>query len=123
MGMYNNSDAVDLVNARNPWGLLEKSLEKDSVYVKGRLKDHYSFWHGINANQWVISIIRDGYALPFVELPPANQMAIHKSAFEEKDFVTQQIEELLLAGCITEVSRSDVHVVSPLSVVKKSIQK
>ena len=50
-------------------------------------------------------------------------MANHKSAYDEKAYVTQHIKELLLSGCITEVSRSDACVVSPLGVVKNSVKK
>ena len=31
-----------------------------------------------------------------------------KSGFDDKQFVTEQIKELLLAGCITEVNFSDM---------------
>ena len=120
------SDVPDLVDIH---GLTVASCPgRDSpaegpVCVKGRLRDHLSFWHGINANRWVTSIIRDGYALPFVELPPAKEMENHKSAWDEKQFVTEQIEELLLSGCIREVSLSETEVVSPLGVVTNSVKK
>ena len=118
-----NSCSVDIVNVTSPCCSPGKRSEQVPVSVKGRLKEHLSFWHEIHANQWVISIIRDGYALPFVELPPRMEMVNHKSAFDENEFVMQQIEELLLAGCITEVSHSEVHVLSPLGVVKNSVKK
>ena len=47
--------------------------------------------HGINANRWVTSIIRDGYALPFVELPLTKDMENHKSTWDEKQIVAEQI--------------------------------
>ena len=118
-----NTNSVDVVNVTNPCYSRGKSPKQGPVNVKGRLKEQLSFWHKINANQWVALIIRDGYALPFVELPPRKEMVNHKSAFDENEFVTQQIEELLLAGCVTEVSHSDVHVISPLGVVKNSVKK
>ena len=93
-----NSDAPGLVDTH---GLTVASCPaRDSPVegpVCGRLRDHLSFWHGINANRWVASIIRDGYALPFVELPPAKEMENHKSAWDEKQFVAEKIEELLLS--------------------------
>lgn len=42
-------------------------------------------------------IINDGYALPFVELPPTHYTENLESALNEKQFVTEQIKELLLA--------------------------
>lgn len=99
------------------------SPEQGPVCVKGRLKDHLSFWQRIKANRWVTTIIKDGYALPFVELPTTRAMENHKSAVDDKQFVTEQIKELLSAGCITEANLSEVHVVSPLGVVKNSVKK
>lgn len=61
------------------------------MHVKGHLKDHLSFWYGIKANQWVISIIRDGYALPFLDLPPKKEIENHKSVLYEKCSVSEQI--------------------------------
>jgi len=68
------------------------SAEQNHACVKSRLK--LSFWHGINANQWVTSIIKDGYALPFVELPPTHYTENLESPLNEKQFVTEQIKEL-----------------------------
>ena len=121
-----NRDVPDLVDMH---GLTVVSCPaRDSpvegpVCVKGRLRDHLSFWHGIKANRWVTSIIRDGYALPFVELSPAKEMENHKSAWDENQFVAEQIEELLLSGCIREVGLSETEVVSPLGVVTSSVKE
>ena len=82
-----------------------------------------SFWQRIKANKWVTTIIKDGYAIPFVELPPTRVMEDHKSAVDDKQLVREQIKELLSAGCITEANLSEVHVVSPLGVVKNSVKK
>lgn len=121
-----NSNFVDLAATHSSYApscSSGDSPREGSVCVKGRLKDHLSFWHAIKANQWVISIIRDGYALPFVELPPRKQMENHKSAADEKEFVAEQVKELLLTGCVTEVDCADIHIVSPLGVVKNSVKK
>lgn len=69
-------------------------LNKNHACVKSRLNIHLSFWHGINTNQWVTSIIKDGYALPFVEFPPTHYTENLESPLNEKQFVTMQIKEL-----------------------------
>ena len=121
-----NSDIPDLVDIH---GLTVASCPaRDSpvegpVCVQGQLKDHLSFWHGIKANRWVTSIIRDGHPLPFVELPPAKEMDNHKSAWDENQFVAEEIEELLLSSCIRVVSLSETEVVSPVGVVTNSVKK
>ena len=50
-------------------------------------------------------------------------MRNHKSAFEEETFVSEQIMELLSAGCVTETNQMDVHVISPLGVVRNGSKK
>ena len=92
-----NSTFVDLAAAHSSYApscSSGDSPREGSVCVKGHLKDHMSFWHAIKVNQCVISIIRDGYAVPFVELPPRKQMENHKSAANEKEFVAEQVKEL-----------------------------
>ena len=111
-----NSDVPDLVDIHGQTaasGPARDSPVEGPVCVKGWLRDHLSFWHGINANCWVTSIISDGHALPFGELPPAKEMENHKSARDEKQFVAEQLEELLLSSCIREVSLSETEVASP----------
>lgn len=120
-------NTVDLRDIHSPaltgcWSS-HSSPEQGDVHVKGHLKDHLSFWYGIKANQWVISIIRDGYALPFLDLPPKKEIENHKSVLYEKCFVSEQIRELLLTGCVIEASRSDIHVVSHLGVVKNTVKR
>jgi len=62
-----------------------------------------------NYQGWLFS------AVPF----PAKEMENHN----KKKFVTKQIEELLLSGCIREVSLSEIKVVSPLGIVMNSVKK
>ena len=37
--------------------------------VKGRLKERLDFWEKIDAGNWVIKILSQGYALPFTSEP------------------------------------------------------
>ena len=97
-----NSDVNDInihgpTVASSPAG---DSPEEGPVCVKGRLRDHLSFWLGIYANRCVTLIIRDGYALLFEDLPPAKEMENHKLAWNEKQLVAEQTEELILSCCI-----------------------
>ena len=39
------------------------------VQVKGRLKQNIAFWKDIGASKWVLSVIKNGYYLPFISLP------------------------------------------------------
>ena len=84
--------------------------------VKNRLKENIQFWKNIDASPWVINIIEDGYAIPFVEMPPHAFFSNSELAFKAQDFVSSEISDLLERGCIKEISRSEAHIISPLSV-------
>ena len=41
-----------------------------SPEVKGSLRRHVEFWHSIGAPNFIISVIYEGYRLPFEQVPP-----------------------------------------------------
>ena len=49
-------------------------------------------------------------------MPPPAFLSNNKSALKAHDFVSSEISELLERGCIEEISRSEAHIISPLSV-------
>lgn len=91
-------------------------IHEPLVNVKGRLKAHISFWEHIGASSWVLSIIRHGYALPFVEEPSSAEFSNHQSALRNQAFVTGELDRLLKCGCIKEVPKKEAFVISPLGV-------
>ena len=82
-----------------------------------RLKNCLSFWQAIDAGSFVLRVIRNGYVLPFVALPPPKFMHNSGSSVVHKAFVSESIDELLHAGSIAEVDKSSLVVCSPLHVV------
>ena len=66
--------------------------------VKGRLKENISFLEKIGASRWVLSILRDGYALPFISEPEPKIFQNNVSALRNKEFVTNEILDLLNSG-------------------------
>ena len=54
-----------------------KSAPTASVAPSGRvggcLSHHWQQWSAIGAEPWVVSILRDGYRIPFRDLPPPSQ--------------------------------------------------
>ena len=61
--------------------LLERSYTDylegcDSVIVKGRLRVNVSFWEGIGASQFILSVIREGYKIPFYYTPTSVHLQI-----------------------------------------------
>ena len=45
-------------------------LTRGAVSVKGKLKDNLAFWENtIEANSFILSVIKEGYRIPFIENP------------------------------------------------------
>ena len=101
----------------------DADLSKSTVVIRGRLSEHLEFWRSINASQFVIRIIEEGYKLTFVCLPEWKFFGNHVSALENKSFVFEAFEELLSVGSVIEVAHEQVHVCSPLGVVPKKNNK
>ena len=89
--------------------------------VKGRFTENIQFWEKIGASDFILKVIREGYALPFVEVPESAEFSNNASARRYSDFVTSEISELLSSGRIREASRNDIHTINPLSVADKGI--
>ena len=69
--------------------------------VKGRLHKCIDFWRDeLCAPPWKVSVITQGYILPFMSVPPPYSRPNQPSAFAESEFVDSAIAEHLLGGCI-----------------------
>ena len=98
-------------------GIVEK-LEVESgcpLNVKGNLRVHIDFWKSIGAPNFILSVIENGYRLPFASFPEPVKLKNNKSARLNTDFVDEAIRELVLSGRVCEVSQEPL-VVNPLSV-------
>ena len=75
---------------------------------KGRLKKNVTFREQIRASSWILNILKEGYSLFFVELPPKIFFKNNRSALKSADFVTLEVFKVLVQGCIREiVKRND----------------
>ena len=70
----------------------------------------------MGASNFILEVIRKGYALPFVKEPEPAVFGNNQSAKNHPDFVTSEILRLLDQGCVKEVTRVEVHTINPLSV-------
>ena len=66
--------------------------------------------------QYIIDCIKEGYKLPLLSLPEPFKRHNHKSALQDKEFVTQAISDLIHNRCVAKVEDAPL-VCSPLSVV------
>ncbi len=89
------------------------------VSVVGSLKRCIEFWKSVGASSFVLSVIQNGYCLPFVRQPPSLFFANNRSALENSEFVEMEIASLYLKKCVYEVSERP-YFISPLSVAKNA---
>ena len=103
------------------------NVENTTVYscvrVKGRLRENIGFWQSIGASRWLLDIIEKGYYLPFIDMPAKMDFPNHNSTVKELDFVTKEIEKLLVSGALVEVEAKGVRVCNPLGVVHNNSAK
>ena len=73
---------------------------REEPILKGRLKASVDFWRGIDAGHEVLSVITEGYKLPFIEIPPTACFKNNKSAINHSDFVLEAIEDLIAKNLV-----------------------
>ena len=97
--------------------IVEKfEVESDfPLSVKGNLRHNSKFWKSIGAPYYILSIIENGYKLPFASSPEPVKLRNNKSARLHAEFVDQAIHELVLSGRVCVVAQKPL-VVNPLSV-------
>ena len=106
------STFYSLVDKNNTHDFVDKN-----VSVKGSLKAHSNFWHSINANQYVLDVIENGYRLPFLTTPEGCFLKNNKSSLDNPEFVQEAIQDLLNSGSVVKTTEKPL-VINPLTVAK-----
>lgn len=98
-------------------------VKRGVLSVKGKLKEKFSFWEEVlSANSFILSVIKEGYKIPFFETPKPVYLNNNGSANKHSNFVKIAIDDLLKSGSIVE-QRSAPHCVNPLTVSVNSSGK
>ena len=63
---------------------------------------------------FILSVVRDGYKIPFVTLPPPKVIPNNHSAVTHNHFVSEAISDLLRTKCV-EILDHKPDIVNPLS--------
>ncbi|XP_060590324.1 uncharacterized protein LOC132745426, partial [Ruditapes philippinarum] len=92
----------------------DKILDK-VVSPVGRLHDCIKHWQEAEPGEYILSVVSEGYKLPFKTLPKSVELTNNRSARENAAFVSSEIRTLLTKGCIEEVAEAPF-VVNPLTV-------
>ena len=70
-------------------------LINPEIPVGGRLKNFVNNWEQITTDQWVLSIIRDGYKMEFQNIPKFNGIIQTKLSQNNMSILQQEIDSLL----------------------------
>ena len=101
---------------------MDSAQEESDRSVRGRLYKCISEWERIKAPGFILEVIREGYKIPFVSLPPPKHGVNNLSAIKEADFVYEAILDLLKINRIEELSEVR-NIANPLSVSIQSSGK
>ena len=72
------------------------------IPVGGRLAHFAEKWEEITDNKWVLSIIRNGFRIPFIKIPPLSSVPIRMSQ-SSSPFLREEIENLLNKRAVERV--------------------
>ena len=91
--------------------------------MRGRLALCYDEWVKLGASGFILRVVRDGYKIPFVALPPPKLSSNNTSALNDTYFVSEAISDLLRTKRV-EILDHQPDIVNPLSVsVQRSGKK
>ena len=90
------------------------STDKSSVSPY-RLKNCKDKWEQAGSDPYIMSVIEEGYKIPFKEIPSTKRSNNNKSARDNPEFVTAELKKMLSKKCIYKVE-TEPHVINPLTV-------
>ena len=76
------------------------SGQPNTPSVCGRLALCYDEWVKLGASGFILNVVRDGYKIPFVALPPPKLSSNNTSALNDTYFVSEAISDLLRTKCV-----------------------
>ena len=115
---YLESDKNLLKSISNEASYAGKRLTTNSD-VPGRIghPKFFNFWRDtLQAGNFQLNVIKDGYLLPFETFPPTSMERNNNSALKEPQFARAELTRLERLGCIYRVDEQP-YIVCPLSVV------
>ena len=89
-------------------------------FKAGSISSHFSEWTKITSDQWLLDIVKNGYAIEF-ESDPSFSDSFHQSYFssEEKQILSKEIEKLLHMNVLKPVESQTDQFLSNIFLVPK----
>jgi hypothetical protein len=94
--------------------LLHQRLVEDYLYI-GRIGERLAFWNKATQDPRVLEVVRQGYALPFLQIPESFNLRNNQSAISQSGFVEGSIQSLQRSGAVSETSSQGL-CINPLTV-------
>ena len=95
------------------------------VRVGGCLAPHWRRWQAIGAESWVVTVLRDGYSVPFLDSPPPLSRTpvsfpTYRAGSPRAQALRQEIEGMLAKGALEIARDSGPGFYSRLFLVEKA---
>jgi len=98
----------------------QSNLIQSSSFVPGSIHQCIAFWESeLQASNWVLNVLRDGYSIPFETEPPVYQEKNNASVLNNLT-VVQDIVRTMISNNIVTVVPEPPHCVNPLGLVSKT---
>ena len=98
--MYDSDSSNTVIQLKSMLSYEFTSPQCYNTSVRGRLALCYDQWVKLGASGFILSVIREGYKILFVSIPPPKVSANNSSALKHKEFVFQAITDLLRSRCV-----------------------
>ena len=95
---------------------------KSAERVAGNLRRNLAAWAKMGASEFILDTIETGYKIPFYKTPHSAYFKNNRSAMRNREFVSNEINELLSTGRIRKVPNPPT-IVNPLSVSENGDKK
>ena len=83
-------------------------LPRPDIPVGGRLAHFVEQWEELTDNKWVLSIVRNGFKIPFKSVPPLSVVPINLSQ-SSSPLLQEEIAELLKKQAVERVQNPGTH--------------
>ena len=68
-----------------------------------RVKQNLKYWEDIGASDFIISMIGEGYKIPFIDSPEPAEFKNNRSAIHKSEFVSDSLRALIASKRVVEV--------------------
>ncbi|UMM15718.1 hypothetical protein L5515_009620 [Caenorhabditis briggsae] len=99
MASENRQSNVTRVTGRDT---MQRAVHREGMVSPFSLTEKYGFWSQLTDNEFIKSVIRDGYLIPLNGAWLPSPQGLRRSARENKQFVLTELNKLVESGVVVE---------------------